>query len=306
MTFRQIAIGGSGYNEITVQAAQAVLDPTSAPYEALSFTGAGGSGGGAETETRPDTGASPATANAAASVSAETETKPETSAGTEPRATAPPGGGGGQVRVEQRIGGKLTTAYTCDAADLVLSMDQYMGTGVNVGLRLHGNVMRENHEQAGLKPVSVGTQSVASLLLDPALAVVPPIPPGRKADLVAYAAGSPRQDVRKLGLTASGQVTKLFQTIDSELHSRGSFSLSCLTLVLLGAALGILLRGKNPLAVFVVGFVPAIILVLLITAGRQLTEGNPKNVLSGIIMIWAGNGVLLAIVAAVYARLLRR
>ena len=80
--------------------------------------------------------------------------------------------------------------------------------------------------------------------------------------------------MRVLSDLVQEQIASLNQKIDSELHSRGSFSLSCLTLVLLGAALGILLRGQNPLAVFVVGFVPAVVLVLLITAGRQLTEGN--------------------------------
>ena len=77
-------------------------------------------------------------------------------------------------------------------------------------------------------------------------------------------------------------------------------------LVLFGAVLGILLRGKNPLAVFVVGFVPAVLLVLLITAGREVTEGKPEHVGMGIFLIWAGNGVLLLLVAAVYAKLLRR
>jgi len=258
ITFTQAAIGGASQNQITLQAAKAVPDPSGAPQEALTFTGAG----------------------------------PET----------------GGVRIEQQIDGKLATAYTCDAADLVLSADQYTGGGVSAALRLRGNVMRENHQRPGLAPVPVSTQSITGLLLNPALKQVVPVPDdaAAMAALVADAAHSERADIQKLGEGAQKEVTKLFQNIDSELHSRGSFSLSCLTLVLLGAALGILLRGKNPLAVFVVGFVPAIILVLLITAGRQLTEGDPHNVRSGIIMIWAGNGILLAIVAGVYAKLLRR
>ena len=90
-------------------------------------------------------------------------------------------------------------------------------------------------------------------------------------------------------LLALDAITRLQQSINSELNSRASFALSCLTLVMLGAALGILLRGKNPLAVFVVGFVPAIILVLLITAGRQLTESDPAHTVGGIAAIRAGN-----------------
>ena len=213
----------------------------------------------------------------------------------------------GGVHVEQRIDGKLTTVYTCDAADLVLNVDPFTNAGVSASLRLRGNVQRENRLQPGLSSVKVPTQSVTGLILEPAIRFVAPIPDDAKSELMNYARGSPRREVRKLGDDAQVQVTKLFQNIDSELHSRGSFALSCLTLVLLGAALGILMRGKNPLAVFVVGFVPAIILVLLITGGRQLTEGkNPHNVIPGIILIWAGNGILLGIVAGVYAKLLRR
>jgi hypothetical protein len=254
VTFAQSSLGGPGHNHVTLQAAQARLDPGGNPQEALSFTGGG----------------------------------------------AQPGG----VRIEQYVDDKLTSLYTCDAADLVLTVDPFTA-GVGTSLRLRGNV--ENRRQPGFSPVRVSsTPSISGLQLDSALREVPPLPEDAKGELMTYARQSKRPEIRELGRLTQIRVTKLFQTIDSELHSRGSYALSCLTLVLLGAALGILLHGKNPLAVFVVGFVPAIILVLLITGGRQLTEGSPHNVLAGKIVIWAGNGILLAIVAAVYTKLLRR
>ena len=111
--------------------------------------------------------------------------------------------------------------------------------------------------------------------------------------------------VQKMVLDLRTKITKLVQGIGAELHSRGSFALSCLTLVLLGAALGILMRGRNPLVVFVVGFVPAIVLVLLITAGRKMVESTGISVTMGYAIIWAGNVLLLALVAGVYAKLLR-
>ena len=67
-----------------------------------------------------------------------------------------------------------------------------------------------------------------------------------------------------------------------------------------------MMRGRNPLAVFVLGFVPAVVLVLLITAGRQLAEGDIRNETAGVVMIWAGNGILLILVTSVYAKLLRQ
>jgi hypothetical protein len=206
------------------------------------------------------------------------------------------------VRVEQRHDGKLITAYTCQTADVVLSQDAYTGTGVSASLRLHGNVYLDLRQQPQLEPKEKDVISITGLALEPAL---------KKVDYTwknprDWALASSREDVRKLGAQYQATETKLLQNISSELHSRGSFSISCLTLVLLGAALGILMRGQNPLAVFVVGFVPAIILVLLITAGRQMTDGSVNNIIPGILLIWAGNGVLLVIMAGVYMKLLRR
>jgi lipopolysaccharide export LptBFGC system permease protein LptF len=152
-------------------------------------------------------------------------------------------------------------------------------------------------------PSEAGQPSLTGIVLPPRIKEVNLPSP---TDLDKLAQSSPSEEMRDLSADARVQVTKLYDNIKSELHSRGSFSLSCLTLVLFGAALGILLKGKNPLAVFVLGFVPAIVLVLLITAGRQLAEGSHNHVPAGIILIWAGNVVLLGLVAAVYAKLLRQ
>ncbi len=54
------------------------------------------------------------------------------------------------------------------------------------------------------------------------------------------------------------------------------------------------------------GFVPAIILVLLITAGRRMVENGSGNEVAGLWVIWTGNIFLLALVLCVYARLVRR
>jgi hypothetical protein len=47
------------------------------------------------------------------------------------------------------------------------------------------------------------------------------------------------------------------------------------------------------------------VLVLLITAGRQMVDSTHGSTTS-IMLIWAGNAVLLALVAGVYLKLLRR
>ncbi|HEY4329400.1 MAG TPA: LptF/LptG family permease [Phycisphaerae bacterium] len=229
--------------------------------------------------------------------------------GTDPSPAAP---AEGKVRVQQFVGGKLANTYTCDAADLVISFEQFTGR-LATSLRLHDPVLTENTLTGGKRtehlPVNLPVEIDVNMLkkrFDELDAKFWPDPDKKRDVLVSLALESPRKEVRKLGQDVVAGKVLLNQQIDSELHSRGSFALSCLTLVLFGAALGILLRGKNPLAVFVIGFVPAVFLVLLITAGREVTEGNARNVTTGITLIWAGNALLLVLVAGVYLKLLRR
>ncbi|HUO07295.1 MAG TPA: LptF/LptG family permease [Phycisphaerae bacterium] len=212
------------------------------------------------------------------------------------------GASGKQVHVERYQGRTLAISYNCDAVDVELSEDDFSGAGITGTLLLRDHVTRTDHlRRIGPDPSDVVTLS--GLVLPAGIATVAPSDP---QELVKSAAKGDVKSMQKLSADVRSAASRLFQEIDSELHSRGSFSLSCLTLVMLGAALGLLMRGKNPLAVFVIGFVPAILLVLLITAGRQMAEGSARNEHVGIALIWAGNVLLLGIVAVVYSKLLRQ
>ena len=147
---------------------------------------------------------------------------------------------------------------------------------------------------------------IEPLMLAPNLISQPPVRPDpTHLSPEKIAAYTPR--IQALFRNMGWEIIDLCHNIGSELHSRGSFALSCWTLVLLGrTALGIMMRGRNPLMVFVVGFVPAIILVLLITAGRQMVENSQGSPGPGYTMIWAGNLILVALVVGVYAKLLRQ
>jgi lipopolysaccharide export LptBFGC system permease protein LptF len=210
------------------------------------------------------------------------------------------------VRIEESVAGKVRNVITCQAADLSFATTFLSAGEVTATLNLRGKIV-QTASGPGERALQLADKSIGALILDNDLVIDrQPAPVTTNAGLIAYARTSKSEAVRDLGANAERLKDKLYQRIDSELNSRGSFALSCLTLVLFGAALGILLRGKNPLAVFVLGFVPAVILVLLITAGRQVTEGQIQNVRTGITMIWTGNAVLLVLVAGVYFRLLRR
>jgi hypothetical protein len=98
----------------------------------------------------------------------------------------------------------------------------------------------------------------------------------------------------------------------SELHGRASFAVSCLSLVLVGCALGVMFRSGNFLNAFAVSFVPALLCITLIVSGQQTATHIPyaadfKDPLpASLAFIWSGNVITLA--AAIYLtyRLQRR
>ena len=111
---------------------------------------------------------------------------------------------------------------------------------------------------------------------------------------------------KSLDAQIAKHIAYLRRQILSEFNSRISFAFSCVVLVILGAALGIILQGRNPLAVFVVGVGPAMILVLLINTGRGVVTRNAGSPWSGLALIWTGNLIILAIDFVVYQRLLKQ
>jgi hypothetical protein len=82
---------------------------------------------------------------------------------------------------------------------------------------------------------------------------------------------------------------KLIASIRAELHARISFAVSCIFLVLLGCALGMISRSGNFLSAFAVSVIPALLCIALIVTGQHTCENTPKNTGLGLWLIWSGN-----------------
>jgi len=121
------------------------------------------------------------------------------------------------------------------------------------------------------------------------------------------AAGSGNQNKLKRELIV------LRNDLVSEMHARMAFALSCLILVLVGCALGMMFRSGNFLTAFAVSFVPALMTITLIIAGQQTCGNIPWNrgphwvnpLNTGIALIWSGNAINLAIASTLLWRLWR-
>lgn len=105
------------------------------------------------------------------------------------------------------------------------------------------------------------------------------------------------EPLKKARTDISGLIRDLGRQLTAAIHSRLTMSASTVVLVLLAAALGILLRGGHALTAFGVAFVPTVIVVLVITTGRQLAENNATAVL-GLSTMW-GVIALMAVIDAV-------
>jgi lipopolysaccharide export LptBFGC system permease protein LptF len=98
-----------------------------------------------------------------------------------------------------------------------------------------------------------------------------------------------RQKIADLGRDLARRIT-------AAIHSRLTMSASTVVLVLLAAALGILIRGGHALTAFGVAFLPTVIVVLVITTGRQLAENSATAVL-GLTTMWG----IIAVMATIDA-----
>ena len=108
---------------------------------------------------------------------------------------------------------------------------------------------------------------------------------------------------------------KVTNGIQSELHGRASFAVSCLILVVVGCALGMMFKSGNFLSAFAVSVVPALLCITLIATGQQTCDNIPWDVTGfdnattlrlGLSLIWSGNFIVLAIAVALIWRLQRQ
>jgi lipopolysaccharide export LptBFGC system permease protein LptF len=101
--------------------------------------------------------------------------------------------------------------------------------------------------------------------------------------------------------------------VRGELHSRASFAVSCLILVTIGCALGMMFKSGNFLSAFAVSFVPALLCITLIVSGQQTADHVPEHVLNnpnnplnlGLSLIWSGNAIVLLMAMTLIYKLRR-
>lgn len=90
--------------------------------------------------------------------------------------------------------------------------------------------------------------------------------------------------------------------ITSKQHERLATGLACFATVMLGAVMGMRLRDRLPLVVYLWAFLPALGAVLTISGGQRLTHATG---LPGLLLLYGGVAALGALIIAEYTRLAR-
>ncbi len=86
---------------------------------------------------------------------------------------------------------------------------------------------------------------------------------------------------------AREELAKTSRRIVGAINERAAFSLSMFVLVILGAVLGIVFRGSHVMTAFGISFIPALIVIVAIMAGRQMSH-NVGTHLMGLLVMWSG------------------
>lgn len=119
--------------------------------------------------------------------------------------------------------------------------------------------------------------------------------PGEGENAPASSEGSavdPQSDPVLRSQTATREeIGSTLRDIAGVLHQRAAFSASVLVLVILGAVLGILLRGSHVLTAFGISFVPSLFVIILIVMGNELAH-NARTHFAGLGVMWAGIAVV--------------
>lgn len=112
----------------------------------------------------------------------------------------------------------------------------------------------------------------------------------------------PSPDLVKLQDRLKKEIDSDMADIDVEINSRLIFGVGCIALILIGAGLGIILKGGHLLTAFGASSIPAAILIVFIMMGKNIAD---ESLPLGLLLMWASLIILTLLTAAIYRKLLK-
>lgn len=213
---------------------------------------------------------------------------------------AAPRGGGVELRevtIEERRGDE-TRIRTAERTLIEVSRANDLA---EAGVTIHAYEVRGTGADARVERVK---ESFGPIALSAEM-----IARGTTLDAAALLAGpsdSASDDpLRELREKALAERAETVCRIRGTIHERLAFSVSVFVLVVLGAALGIILRGAHVVTAFGICFVPSLLVIVTIVMGKQMANNPPTHAV-GLLIIWLGILIAVALDAWILTRVLRR
>lgn len=207
--------------------------------------------------------------------------------------------GGSSIEFRQRSGGRVQLTVDARAATISVDPDTEHDQ-MNVSLE-----MKDALVDAGDMPSP--KQSFPrqfTVAMPPAIAAIK----GQTA-VQALSDSARSQSERDKLLTT---LVDIINRVQGEINARAAFVVSCLLLVLVGAALGMMFKSGNFLTAFAVSVLPAMLSTVLIVTGQHTVENTPlvitafnNPLVTGLELIWTGN-VFIFVASVVLLWRLRR
>jgi len=122
---------------------------------------------------------------------------------------------------------------------------------------------------------------------------------------IAALQNGPSTKLKALQTKLQREIWSTMAEIKAEVHSRLVFGIGCVTMILIGIALGIIKRGGHMLTAFGASCVPAALLIVCIMMGKNITKNLDAKAGSGIVLMWVGLAFLSLLAVAMYRRLLK-
>lgn len=104
----------------------------------------------------------------------------------------------------------------------------------------------------------------------------------------------------------SDDIKELKNRIVAEMNLRTAYSMSCLLLVAMGGALGLMFRGGQVISAFALSVIPAAVVIIMMLMGKEMVKNTDVSNAAGILVTWSGIAALLAAVITLYVKLARR
>jgi len=205
--------------------------------------------------------------------------------------------------VEVRVRGPMPQVITADGGVVGMKWSDWWDRSVGA-IKLYGNVT-VRMPGAGGEPQRRSDWQVGQLAIPPEIqgqAEEITLEEIYQAESSAFSGGI-RSMIRFL---KNDRVPRLMKKIKAEMHGRVAYGVSCLLMVALGAALGLIFRGGQIISAFAISVVPSAIVIVMMLMGKQLLRNPGVSEAWGLLAIWAGVLALFAANVVIYLHLARR